>query len=248
MTGDRRPVFSEQRPARQKAPRLRTRTGAGVWWILSTLLTIPVALIAQNVGVENPVYEFSPVGYVYKETFRSLPEIEFKNFTFFDFDGKGQPRVAFNLKDGSYERGEERSSVSCWLGGVHLLGKDAGGAEQAVALFDAVFIGGSSSNTGYAQVLELANGQLRVVYQISFDTDGLRGELEGWRSKYEPAKKALTIRASHYMPGDAHCCISAIDVVTFRWTGKEFVRQSVKTEPSEYGKKKAEEAKAKKKP
>jgi hypothetical protein len=54
---------------------------------------------------------------------------------------------------------------------------------------------------------------------------------------YEAKSKTLVIHSAHYIPGDAHCCVSAMDVVTFRWNGAQFVQSDLRTELSDYGKK-----------
>jgi len=46
----------------------------------------------------------------------------------------------------------------------------------------------------------------------------------------------LVIRSAHYIPGDAHCCVSAMDIVTFKWDGTRLVQSDIQTELSAYGK------------
>jgi len=53
---------------------------------------------------------------------------------------------------------------------------------------------------------------------------------------FDAAKNELVIRSAHYVPGDAHCCVSAMDVVTLRWDGVRFVPVGIQTELSDYGK------------
>jgi hypothetical protein len=53
---------------------------------------------------------------------------------------------------------------------------------------------------------------------------------------YDEGTGTLVVRTAHYMPGDAHCCVSAADAVTLKWDGTRFVQTSSKTELSEYGK------------
>jgi hypothetical protein len=43
------------------------------------------------------------------------------------------------------------------------------------------------------------------------------------------------VRSAHYLPGDAHCCVSAINV-TPRWNGSRFVQTGIRTKLSDNGK------------
>lgn len=55
-------------------------------------------------------------------------------------------------------------------------------------------------------------------------------------ASFDAGTNILVIRSSHYIPGDAHCCVSAMDVVTFRWDQTRFVQSELQTELSKYGK------------
>ena len=46
----------------------------------------------------------------------------------------------------------------------------------------------------------------------------------------------LTFPSAHYLHGDAHCCVSAIDIVEMHWNGRRFVQAARRTELSDYGK------------
>jgi hypothetical protein len=85
-----------------------------------------------------------------------------------------------------------------------------------------------------AQIYELKDHQLKVRQQL------------GWDEHFHTIKKkeyvvfndkvrTLTVRSAHYLPGDAHCCISAADVVTLQWDGGRFIKKTVWVELSEYG-------------
>jgi hypothetical protein len=53
---------------------------------------------------------------------------------------------------------------------------------------------------------------------------------------FDTRTNTLLIRTAHYSPGDAHCCISAMDVITLQWDGTRFAQKDFKTELSDYGK------------
>lgn len=238
----------EQRPVRTQAVLLKL-------WAQVCGATIAIFLCAMNVCAQVPSWPYdSDFGkgyhvvepqYTYKGSFASIRKIDFRNLTVRLFDEHGRPDETVALKNGKCEKKTRVTYDSYELVAVYHLKGEKDGIERMVLLLDEFYIGGSSSNGTFAQVLERSDGRLTVTQQIEYDRDALRRERH---HSFHPTNEKLEIRASHYMPGDAHCCISAIDVVTFRWTGEKFVRQSVKTELSEYGKKKAEEAKAKKKP
>jgi hypothetical protein len=82
-------------------------------------------------------------------------------------------------------------------------------------------------------VFTLSDGHLRVVQEIGWDTHFQAGQPT---ESFDANTNTLVIRSAHYIPGDAHCCVSAMDVVTFRWDGTRFVQAGIQTELSEYGK------------
>jgi len=108
------------------------------------------------------------------------------------------------------------------------------GQEHALILFDWFSIGGSSSKEGVAQVFTVSSGRLKVTQQFRWDEHFITNEPY---HRYDPQAKTLIVRSAHYLPGDAHCCVSAMDVVTLRWNESRFDQMGVKTELSENGKK-----------
>ena len=93
--------------------------------------------------------------------------------------------------------------------------------------------GGSSSQGEIAQVFTVSDGHLRSVQSIRWDT---HFQTDQPTKSYDPNASTLVIRSAHYIPGDAHCCVSAMDVVTFRWDGTRFIQTGIQTELSAYGK------------
>jgi hypothetical protein len=72
--------------------------------------------------------------------------------------------------------------------------------------------GGSSSQGGMAKVFTMSGGRMRVVQEIDWDTYFDAGQPT---HSFDPSTNTLVIRSAHYIPGDAHCCVSAMDAVTF---------------------------------
>jgi hypothetical protein len=91
----------------------------------------------------------------------------------------------------------------------------------------------SSSQAAYASVFTLSNHHLQSVQQIAWDTHSQAGLA---KDTFNPSTNTLLIRAAHHLPDDAHCCVSALDVITFRWNGSRFIQTEIHTELSEYGK------------
>ena len=66
--------------------------------------------------------------------------------------------------------------------------------------------GGSSSQAEIAQVFTVSDGHLRSVQSIRWDT---HFQTDQPTKSYDPNTSTLVIRSAHYIPGDAHCCVSA---------------------------------------
>ena len=84
-----------------------------------------------------------------------------------------------------------------------------------------------------AQLLELSNERLRIVQEIGAD---LHYGGPFFAHPFNASTKTLVIHSAHYLPGDAHCCVSAMDVITLKWNGSRFVQTSFATELTDSGK------------
>jgi len=137
------------------------------------------------------------------------------------------------LKNGRYRGGKGDVRYSEELDDVYYLGSSTPDRQAALVLYSWFSVGGSSSQGGVAKVFRIVNSTLRSTQKISWDTHVQAGQPF---VRFERSNGTLVIRSAHYIPGDAHCCVSAVDVVTFRWNGAFFVQADVQTELSEYGK------------
>jgi hypothetical protein len=92
--------------------------------------------------------------------------------------------------------------------------------------------GGAFNHEGIIQVLELSYQQLRIVQEIRVDEnhDGLHPA-----HPFNDRTKTLVLYSAHHVPGDAHCCVSAVDVLTFTWNGSRFAYTSMEKQPTESG-------------
>lgn len=75
-------------------------------------------------------------------------------------------------------------------------------------IFDYFSGTGTSDNDLYAQVWELQDNRLKITQQLRFNIHLIEPE-ESF--SFDPEGKLLTAKATHYLPGDWHCCISARD-------------------------------------
>lgn len=92
--------------------------------------------------------------------------------------------------------------------------------------------GGSSNSNGIAQVVGLANQQLTVSQQLDWDE---HFDPKAPYVSFDEKSETFVFRSAHYLPGDAHCCVSAMDVVNLRWNGTRSVQSAVSTALTEYG-------------
>ena len=138
------------------------------------------------------------------------------------------------MKNGRYRKNEDGAHFSKEIDSVYYLDSPSSGGQAALVLYSWFSAGGSSSQGGGAQVFRTSNGTLRSTQTITWDTHFQTGQRT---VAFDTSAKTLVIRSAHYIPGDAHCCVSAMDVVTFRWDGIAFAQSDIQTKLSEYGKK-----------
>ena len=98
--------------------------------------------------------------------------------------------------------------------------------EYALVVFHWISVAGDSSTDGFAQVFWLADRALRVIQQLRWNEQFDTKEKYTFNSR----TNTLIVRSAHYLQGDAHCCVSAMDVFTLRWNGTAFEQASSATE------------------
>ena len=158
--------------------------------------------------------------------------MDFRNFRLHLYAQAGKSTVVFSLKNGHYNHDEPLEHWSFDLDSVYYLSTSSSKGGSAVVLYTWFSAGGSSSQGGTAEVFTVSDGHLRSVLKIDWDTHFDAGQPT---DSFDPGTNTLVIRSAHYIPGDAHCCVSAMDIVTFLWNGTRFVQAHVQTELSEYG-------------
>ncbi len=192
---------------------------AGFGWrgLVGVLLLASPNAHAQDCSVEVTYPDFS-----YQQSYGSLRAVDFRNFTFHEFDKKGRPSDPLKLTAGEYEKKHDVGGDWAGLGRVRHMPSTAAGPQRTVVDFNIVSAGGSSSATGVIQVFELFSRKLVVRQQITYggkDDAGL---------SYNSRKKLLTVKSTHCSDPDLKIKYT---VVTFRWSGNQFERISSRKVP-----------------
>jgi hypothetical protein len=179
----------------------------------------------------GPDYRITRPNFVYRGEFLQFRGFDYKNFVLHTFDKKNGHVVCGQLHEGKWEDREENHAglESLTWEQAYPLSSGNPSIQYVLAFFTYFGVGGSSESGGYVQVWRLQDKQLTIVQQIQFNTH-FAGEREYFA--FDKDRQSLTVRASHYMPGDAHCCISAFDELTFRWEDGLFELQKKVTKPT----------------
>ena len=159
---------------------------------------------------------------------RAIRDVDFRNMWVYKPGG-------IRLKSGRYDH-EDRQQT--FFETVELLDVYYLAQPFALAVYHKIEGGGSSTSSGIAEVFRLGGGKLQLTQAITWDADAERDQKAAGIYAFDAATKTLVIRASHYLPSDAHCCISAVDVVSFRWKQDHFEQSAMVTELSAYGREK----------
>jgi hypothetical protein len=176
------------------------------------------------------------VNYKYPGTYRDIRQVDFRNLTAYYLERSSRPSDSFPLKNGKYVASSQSGEESVSLDSVHPL-KESGAEQYALVTYEWDSIGGSSGQNGIAQVFLLSGGRLQIVQQIDWDWH-YGGPYTPFSKLFDDKAVMLTFPSAHYLDGDAHCCVSAIDIVEMRWNGRRFIRSAMHTELSDYGKEK----------
>jgi hypothetical protein len=193
----------------------------------------------SSYGDIGPTFSNTAVLFAYDGFNGDVRKVNFKNLDLHIFDPDGKLGSVVHLKNGKYTYRESDSGLTLGyeevtLDAVHYLTGVSRSDEYALVLFSLFEAGGSSSSEEYAQVFELSDHRLRVVQQMVSD-EHFGGPFPA--HSYDPTTRTLVMQSAHYIRGDAHCCVSAVDVLTYRWAGNRFAQVSLKTDLTEYGRK-----------
>ncbi len=204
------------------------------------LLAFCLSLASQKVQIVNPQpygdpdwdgpeYSITQPNFTYRSEYQKLQDIDYRNFVLHTFDEKGRHLICAQLKGGYWEANDRFGLETLrWRRSFPLSG-ESGLPEYVLVVFDEWEAHGSSDGDGYAQVWRLQDKKLTIVQQIQFNTHF--GE-EKPVFAFKKRSGMLTVRASHYLPGDSHCCISAVDDLTFRWEDGLFKLVKIESKPN----------------
>lgn len=94
-----------------------------------------------------------------------------------------------------------------------------------IALYDWMWVGGSSSQSNVVQVFGCRDGHLTILQQISNDAHSVHAGAD-----YNADTGILKVKSVNYGAG-AHCWPEKLDIVTFKWTDKGFEQVGWETVP-----------------
>lgn len=190
----------------------------------------PTVPYAQFFG---PDFDNVHVDHAYPGAYESIRKVNFRNFRLIVFDQSGRTDTVLPFKDGSRKWTGKGEADEARIEEVdYLTPAGVSTPEYALVIFHWISVAGGSDTDGFGQVFRLAARGLHVVQQLRWNEQFETKE----RYTFDAATKTLIARSAHYLPGDAHCCISAMDVFTLQWNGSAFVQKAVTTELSDYGK------------
>lgn len=165
-------------------------------------------------------YTVAKSEFIYPQELSSIAGIDYKNYVLHTFDSKGKHWTCGQLRDGFWEgiKGGPLMATLTWRN-TFALGDETVSRSYALVIFDYFSGVGFRDKDLYAQIWELHGKQLKIIQQLRFNIHLLEGEDS---YSYDAAQKVLTAHATHYFPGEAHCCASASDELTYRWSDNEF--------------------------
>jgi hypothetical protein len=180
----------------------------------------------------GPTFYAVSLGYSYPTTYEHIEDVDFHNFTLRVFDERGKPEVKVKLKKGGYESRDKVRYETVKLDSIYYLPAEDSSRQYAVVLYTWFQAGGSSNTDGIAQVCELLEHHLKLIQQLGWDE---HFDTNKSYASFNEKSRTLVVRTAHYLPGDAHCCVSAMDVITLRWNGSRFAKRGTHAELSNYG-------------
>jgi hypothetical protein len=148
---------------------------------------------------------------------KSIRQIDFRNFTY----ELGETRI--RLRNGKYTRPKHStdSIMGSSLVSVVYVDFDGDGNEEA-AIDVGSFIDGTMGSMEDYFVFTYKDGAPRQIFHESKEK-GARMVLQG---------RSLIISAPFWNGGDAHCCPSASEVITYQWRGAGMARVSRRLRPN----------------
>jgi hypothetical protein len=165
--------------------------------------------------------------YGYTQPTNSLRQIDFGNFDFVIFDVNAQLTRRVSLENGQYHESQDQSGSDLTLGPVQYFGVSRLSIKRepnyALLTLRERDWGGSPADAAIVQVFKMEKHHLYIVQQFTFDQ-----QAPGAGVSFDSKTGRLIIRArtSDNTPA---CCPRSLDVVSFRWNGRQFTQESAQT-------------------
>ena len=188
----------------------------------------PTVPYAQFFG---PDFDNVHVDTTYAGSYSSIQKVDFRNMRLIVFDQSGKTDTVMPFKGGRRKWKEKNGDAN--EAKIEEIDYLTPADEYAVVIFHWLSIAADANTDGYAQVFHLTNRQLSAVQQLRWNEQFEAKE----KYAFDAASKTLSVRSAHHLTGDAHCCISAMDIFTLQWKDGAFAQTGVKTELTDYGKK-----------
>ena len=167
----------------------------------------------------------------YPGKFSSMRAVDFKEMVFRLYGHADSDEV--QPKAGRYSLREQVGFEDLFVEGNYSLPSREPDLEYSLVVYYWETGGGSSTQTGVAQVFCLDGGVLRAVQQLDWDEHVNLGHRASW--EFDAKNGVLLIRAADPSPDDANCCVSAVDVSQWEWDGMRFKPGLDHRELSEFG-------------
>jgi len=168
---------------------------------------------------DGPSYSATKEEHSYPGSYRSIRIVDFRNLN----------NGMVPLRNGHYEHNEPNDHSSVDLDSVRYLTPPSRTGEGfALVIYSWFAVGGTAQAAAITRLCSTFPEAVCKLCSRSIWETHNAGPRPTW--SFDPKTNILVVRSDHYRPGDAHCCISAVDVVTFRWTGTPFVHTGITTE------------------
>lgn len=194
-----------------------------------TLLLLAVVTPSPPQSQASSAVAIVEPNYGYTQPINSLRQLDFMNFDFVIFDVDGQPARHVSLENGEYHERQDQSASDLTLGPVDYFGVGRLSVKheptEVLLTFRELDLGGSSADAAIVQVLKMDKHHLYVVQQFTFDQ-----QAPGAGVSFDAKTGRLIIKARTNDDSPA-CCPRSLELISFRWNGREFKQESAQTLP-----------------
>lgn len=167
--------------------------------------------------------------YGYTQPISSFRQVDFKNFDFVVFDVDGQPSRSVSLENGEYHERHEETGSDLTLGPVQYFGTSRLSVKNepryVLVTLRERDLGTNPTDASIVQVWKMEKHHLYVVQQLTFDQ-----QAPGAGVSFDTKTGRLIIKARTNDDSPA-CCPRSLELISFRWNGREFTQETAQTLP-----------------